>query len=111
MTRNPNWTRDELILALELYFKLDRRSMSDQDPLIVELVQFLKTQAPHSAQLHARSQDSIYLKLCNFMLLDPNEPSGLDAGSKLDQVVWDEFADDHAKLKKAAKAIRESAAS
>ena len=47
------------------------------------------------------------MKLCNFLRFDPNYHGvGLDAGSKLDGVVWNEFAENPEFLRKTANAIR-----
>jgi 5-methylcytosine-specific restriction protein A len=49
------------------------------------------------------------MKLCNFLRFDPDyEGKGLDAGSKLDEEVWDEFYSDRIRLAATAEAIRGS---
>lgn len=110
--RNPNWTRDELILALDLYFKVSPVQTTEKNPGIVELSQILNELPIHShgpGQENFRNPNSVYMKLCNFLRLDPDYPGvGLDAGSKLDEIVWNEYASDRARLAQTARAIRES---
>lgn len=40
--RNPPWTRDELILVLDLYFRLGRRQADATDPEVVALSDTLR---------------------------------------------------------------------
>jgi 5-methylcytosine-specific restriction protein A len=40
-SRKPNWTRDETILALDLYFQIKDRIFSSKDLPIIELSHFL----------------------------------------------------------------------
>jgi len=54
-----------------------------------------------------RNPNGVYMKLCNLLRLDPtNEGIGLDAGSKEDENVWNEFAGNRARLREVAGAIR-----
>jgi 5-methylcytosine-specific restriction protein A len=39
--RNPSWTRDELILAPDLYFRHNPARMSETHPSVVELSRLL----------------------------------------------------------------------
>jgi 5-methylcytosine-specific restriction enzyme A len=56
--------------------------------------------------------NGVYVKLCNFLRLDPAYAGvGLGAGSKLDEVVWEEFADNAERLRALAEAIRASRSS
>ena len=43
MARNPTWTRDEIILALELYLRYRERLPDSDDPENVELSRTLNT--------------------------------------------------------------------
>lgn len=40
--RSPNWTRGELILALDLYVHSGRRALDDRNPRVVELSDLLR---------------------------------------------------------------------
>jgi 5-methylcytosine-specific restriction enzyme A len=43
MVRNPTWSRDELILALDLYMRRRERLPDSDDPEVVELSRALNT--------------------------------------------------------------------
>ncbi len=114
--RNPDWLRDEIILALHLY--LDHRARHGRLPgkgarEIEELSNTLR-------QLHRslgtvgnarlRNTAGVYMKLMNLSRLDPTvqaaKRSGLRGGGQLERVVWDEFADDPDRLARVAGAIK-----
>ncbi len=109
-TLNPPWSRDELILALELYFRCKPNRRSESNAEIVELSRQLRELSIHEKQADAtrfRSPDAVYMKLGNFLRLDPSySGKGLVAGSKLDVAVWNEFANERERLKDTARAIR-----
>jgi len=73
MIRNPTWSRDELILALDLYM-LHRERLPDSDaPEIVELSRVLNSlfgETAHDAALF-RNPNGVYMKLANFRAVDP----------------------------------------
>lgn len=109
--RNPPWTRDELILALELYFRLSPLHISETHPEVVSLSKLLNQLAIHIDRPDPdrfRNPNGVYMKMCNFLRLDPSYKGvGLDAGSKGDVVVWKEFSERKELLKEVCKAIRE----
>lgn len=78
------WTRDELVLAINLYCKLPFGKMHKGTP---EIIKF--------AQLIGRTPSSIALKLGNFASFDPTLKErgikGASNASKLDKKIWDEF--------------------
>lgn len=78
------WTRDEVVLAFELYCRIPFQRTKANNPRVQEL----------AAVLH-RTPASVARKLGNFGALDPQltarSISGLTHGSKLDRAVWDEF--------------------
>lgn len=39
--KSPNWHRDEIILALDLYRTLDARYMTKNNPKVIELSELL----------------------------------------------------------------------
>jgi len=112
MPRNPPWTRDELILALDLYFR--HRPSSQEDPEVIALSDLLNALPIHSERPdaeHFRNPNGVYMKLGNFMSIDPAyEGAGLRRGNRLEQIVWDEFAGDRERLRAAAEAIRAAVA-
>ncbi len=112
ISRNPNWTRDELILALNLYFRVNPSHINDKHPEIIKLSELLNKLPIHPVRPDKekfRNPSGVYMKLCNFLRLDPNyKGTGLDAGSRLDEEVWNEFSNNKEKLSKTAKAIEEN---
>ncbi len=110
-TSNPNWLKDELILALDLYFEIDfAHNRSDKNEKINELSRLLNSLPLHTA--HFRGEDfrnptGVYMKLSNFLRFDPDYPGeGLNRGSNLDKEVWEEFASDRPRLRRTAALIR-----
>ncbi len=85
------WTRDELILAFELYCRIPFRKTNTRNPQVQELATLLQ-----------RSPASIARKLGNFGSFDPNlrrqNISGLSHAGNSDREVWDEFHSDWNRL-------------
>ena len=112
-TRNQRWTRDELILALEQYFKTPPWTISRKHPAIVALSEELNQLAAYKDapdQARYRNANGVYMKLMNLQFLDPARGGkGLDGGGKLvEPEIWAEYATDHAKLRQAAQTIRQA---
>lgn len=112
LRRNPSWTRDELILALDLYIRVS--SPDEKNPQVVELSELLNQLwrgTSFGSQETLRNPTGVSMKLTNFRRFDPAYTSlgqkGLAHGSKADQLVWDEFAEDRTRLAATAAAIRE----
>jgi putative restriction endonuclease len=84
MPPRQNWTREELILAFNLYFKIPFGKFDNKTPEVISLAKIL-----------SRTPDAVALKLGNFARFDPSLKKrnivGLSHGSKLDEVVWNEF--------------------
>ncbi|UAY52530.1 HNH endonuclease [Ferruginibacter albus] len=78
------WTRNELVLAINLYCKLPFGKMHKSNP---EVIKF--------ANLIGRTPSSVALKLGNLASFDPTLKErgikGASNASKLDKQVWDEF--------------------
>jgi putative restriction endonuclease len=83
MTTNL-WTRDELILALNLYLKLPFGKIHSRNPSII-----------HFAKIIGRTPNSIALRLVNFASVDPYHQNrgvvGMRGGIRQVQPIWDEF--------------------
>lgn len=79
-----NWTREELILAFNLYCKIPYGTFHGRNPKVIEL-----------AKLIDRTPNALALKLSNFASFDPYHQrrgiKGLQNTGKLDKEVWDEF--------------------
>lgn len=83
MTRR-NWTREELILALNLYLKLPFGKMHQRTPEVI-----------HLANVIDRTPGSIAMRLGNFASVDPFHQNrgigGLPGGKKQVEPIWQEF--------------------
>jgi 5-methylcytosine-specific restriction protein A len=110
--RNPPWQRDELILALDLYFRHRPDTISKQHPEVAALSELLNALPIHPDRPNKqtfRNVNGTYMKLCNFLALDPAyQGKGLQAYGENDQAVWEEFAADRERLARLAEAIRKS---
>jgi 5-methylcytosine-specific restriction protein A len=72
------------------------------------LLNALPIHEAHFRNEYFRNLSGVYMKLNNFLSLDQRYPGkGLDAGSKLDKLVWNEFSSDQPKLRRTAQFIRE----
>lgn len=81
------WTREELILAINLYCKLPFGKLHRLNPQVV-----------HLSNLIERTPSSVAYKLVNFASLDPSLKErgikGASNVSKLDTEIWNEFFND-----------------
>jgi len=111
--RNPKWQRDELILALDLYFQLEPGQIHARNPLVVELSTTLNKLPIHGDKEeyeNFRNPNGVGLKLSNLLALDESYAGkGMDRFSKLDKEVFAEFKDKRELLGKLANAIKLSA--
>jgi 5-methylcytosine-specific restriction protein A len=70
MAQNPRWTRDELILALDLYFRVNPVHTSEKNPEVVALSDLLGLLPMHqerSDEETFRNPTGVYMKMCNFL--------------------------------------------
>lgn len=78
------WTREELILAINLYCKLPFGRLHRLNPQVI-----------HLSELINRTPSSVAYKLVNFASLDPSLKirgiKGASNASKLDKEIWNEF--------------------
>ena len=78
------WTREHLLIALNLYCKLPFGSFSATNAVVKEV-----------AAKMGRSASSLSMKLCNLASFDPVHHArgvkGLEGASKQDRAMWDEF--------------------
>lgn len=78
------WTREEHILAFNLYCKIPFGSIYARNPKISQL-----------AKLLGRNANSVSLKLSNFARLDPSLQArgikGMQHGAKGEEEIWNEF--------------------
>lgn len=111
MPRRHNWCRDELILALDLYFREPQARGNKSHPEVLMLSKFLKEHPVHPAhddEGYLRNPNGISMKLSNFLRFDPEyQGVGLTRGSKVEKEVWEEYGDDREELTQVARRIRQ----
>jgi len=88
--RRP-WSRDELLIAFNLYCRMPFGRMHQRNPTIIAVAKYL-----------GRTPGSVAMKLCNFASFDPSLQArgvrGLSGASLADREVWDEFHADWTQL-------------
>ena len=91
MDNNNNWTREETIIAFNVYCKIPFKNSSKNNPTIIKY-----------ANIIGRSPSALNMKIGNFGRLDPELKKrgiiGLVNGSKLEEEVWNEFNGNWEKL-------------
>jgi 5-methylcytosine-specific restriction protein A len=107
--RDHEWTWDELILLLDLYYRFDARSLSSRHPEVKALSNLLKTSNLPGGAITDKFRNAvgITMKIANLMHLDPDYPGeGLPAHSKRDVEIWKEFSNKREECLALAAAIR-----
>ena len=106
--KQPAWTKDECILALDLYFRLEPARLSPDDPAVVELSNLLR-RLPHHLDRGDptlfRNPNGVQMTLLNFRYLDTGR--GLSAVSRMARDVYNQFRNDRNRLHRIARTIRE----
>ncbi|HET8887111.1 MAG TPA: HNH endonuclease [Salinimicrobium sp.] len=91
MSKSNNWTKEETIVAFNVYCKIPFKSSSKSHPTVIKY-----------ADIIGRSPSALNMKIGNFGRLDPELKkkgiTGLIHGSKLEEVVWHEFNGNWEKL-------------
>lgn len=86
-TQNPRWSREELLVAFNLYCQTPFGKLHSRNPDIVRVAAVL-----------GRTPSSLAMKLVNFASLDPSITStgrrGLGNASRADKAIWNEFSAD-----------------
>jgi len=91
MPTGKPWTYDDLMIAMNLYCKLQFGQLVHRNPLVIEVAQKL-----------GRTPSSLSMKLCNLAALDPYHQArgikGLSSASRADKEIWNEFNADWERL-------------
>lgn len=106
---NPEWTRDELILGLDLYFRLTTAQITRTHPDIVALSTLLNElpiHPTHARDDRFRNPAGVSMELRGFLRFDPEYSGEGLRGARLGEEVYKEFAEDRARLRATADAIR-----
>ncbi len=112
LARNPIWSRDELILALDLYLQHRLSPLGKGSAEVTELSDFLNRMGVALGKPSTetfRNANGVYMKLMNFRRFDPEYTSdgkvGLTRGNKDEELVWTEFSGDMLRLGDVVRAI------
>ena len=91
MARTDLWTREQMILVLNLYMKLPFGKMDARNPDV-----------KHLASIIGRTAGAVAYRLTNYASCDPilkaRGISGMQNGRKQCQPYWDEFVNDRERL-------------
>jgi putative restriction endonuclease len=85
--KSKNWTREQLLVAFNLYCQLPFGKLDQRNPDIIKF-----------AGMMGRTPSALAMKLVNIASLDPviinSGRRGLSGASKLDKAMWDEMQQD-----------------
>ena len=90
--RNPDWGRDETLLALDLFLQNGAKVPDKTDERVRQLSLLLRRNPIHAAfatRQNFRSTSAVVLKLGN--LQQEAEGRGMPNNSKIDKAIWREF--------------------
>ena len=91
MAAGNRWTREQLLIVLNLYHKLRFGQFDQRQPVIIDL-----------AKRIGRTPSAVAMKLSNLASLDPalklRGIDGLKGASQLDRTMWEEFHENPAEL-------------
>jgi 5-methylcytosine-specific restriction protein A len=111
--RNPPWTRDELLLALDYYVQHPGTSHDPKSEGIIRLSAEINGVAillGLTGSETLRNASGVSMKLLNFRAHDPaytdRGRKGLSRGNKLEPELWERFAHDVERLHEIAEGIR-----
>ena len=104
---NPNWTRDETILALDLYLTCDVIPPSGNDSRVRDLSNLLRSLPIHRQESRTetfRNPASVFFKLQNIRQVATGR--GLQNVAATDREVWADLGSAHDQTRHLAEAIR-----
>lgn len=112
-TYNPDWSRDETVLLMDLYLSAPRAEKGHPEVVALSVILRAVGRREGRAVLSSfRNPAGIAMRLRNFAKQDPNNAAGRNAGLRpggaVDRLVWDEFAVEHAALASEVARIRHS---
>jgi 5-methylcytosine-specific restriction protein A len=110
---NPDWTRDELILACDLVVDNGWHELRTNYPAVIELsrlLQALPLHPPHERGRNFRSPDAVSRKTGDLMSAYPGYAGKRTRGGAGDRWVIKDFMERPEEMKRLANAIRAAAA-
>jgi 5-methylcytosine-specific restriction protein A len=113
--RNPPWECDELVLALDVYFREPRARQAKSHPAVADLSRVLRAlplpiERPDPERF--RNVNGVFMKLQNFKAVDPDYTAdgrtGLGAGAtQRERTLYERYTENQAELRALAKQIRD----
>lgn len=113
--RNPPWEYDELVLALDVYFREPRARQSKRDSAVADLSRILRAlplpiERPDPERF--RNVNGVFMKLQNFKAVDPDYTAdgrtGLGAGAtQRERTLFERFGNKQDELEALARQIRD----
>ncbi len=108
--RNPDWVHGDIIVAMDLYLRADRKQLPPGHEDVVRLSEVLNRLLLHPPSLRAenfRKPAGISMILGKFLGIDPlHDQPGLSRNNQLQSIVWKDFIDDLHSLHRTAQAIQ-----
>jgi 5-methylcytosine-specific restriction protein A len=114
-SRNPPWEYDELVIALDVYFREPRARQSKSHPAIADLSRALRAlplpiERPDPERF--RNVNGVFMKLQNFKAVDPDYTAdgraGLGAGAtQRERTLFERYAGKQDELRSLAQQIRD----
>lgn len=111
MAKNPKWTREEEIIALDYYFQIyhEGGNVSDLIEEASNLLRIMPNSKNASDMLTYRNFNGVNMRMGNFMSLDPAyEGLGLTSVGKQTIAIWKEFEGDRERLAREAEQLRKT---
>lgn len=113
--RNPPWEYDELVLALDVYFREPRARQSKSHPAVSDLsdaVRALPLPIERPDPERFRNVNSVFMKLQNFKAVDPEYTAdgraGLGAGAtQRERTLFERYSTRQDELQALARQIRD----
>ena len=107
--RNPDWTEEETLLALEAYFRLRPRYPRADDEVIEELSSLLRSYALQrgvTGEVSFRNPHGVSRKVAKFRAAERGRPPSDVRGADLEAEVWARYHGDAAEVSAAAAELR-----
>ena len=109
-TRNPKWSRDELIVTLDFYLEHNPSIPDKKSSEIFALSDFLnclQIKLGGETGDKFRNPNGVYMKLMDFRRFDPSyEGKGLERGGKDEGVVWNLYSSHPNQLRELTESIK-----
>ncbi|MFG3180783.1 HNH endonuclease [Streptomyces nigra] len=109
-SRDPDWTRDEIILACDLAMANDWKRLEYNDPRVIELSALLQTMPIHPAEVRTelfRNPNGVARKTVDITCRHPDYPGKPTNGNALDVAVLNDFLARPAEMTRVAQHIRD----